>query len=329
MQSVLRTLGLATPPPSDRQLSLLDLPTDALKCIIARVPVLSRFSMARVCRRFNSLLSRDEFWLPLWSDAPGPLLPNTKPWKEPGTDWLEPSHWRNAYALWLRQTLSGWRPGLRCHWEDACHPSSLVLKAMVFGPHMSGKSAVMLRLTEQRFDPTYNPTIGVEFGVFHRSTGSRTVRIQVWDVSGDQRFASVVKSYYRGVSVGLYVYDHRTPPSPEEFRAAFRPWLRETTVFVIRSKLDLPSTGAATDDGFMRDILATDFPLITPIFVAVSCANEADPGIAAVQNMLMRMPSGTLRPAVTLDEEELKQHLPLTYWPWYLRPAVFVSRALR
>ncbi len=51
------------------------------------------------------------------------------------------------------------------------------------------------------------PTIGVDFGVALLTFGRRQVRLQIWDIAGQDRFRTMTRQFFRGSVGGLLVYD--------------------------------------------------------------------------------------------------------------------------
>jgi Ras-related protein Rab-2A len=82
----------------------------------------------------------------------------------------------------------------------------------------------MTQLTEETFASFYNPTIGVEFGSHICHVAHRRVKLLMWDLSGDVRFSSIVRSYYRGVIGVLLVFDVTRRAT---FDHAISTWLQE------------------------------------------------------------------------------------------------------
>eukprot|EP01126_Amoeba_proteus_P033879 TRINITY_DN3347_c0_g1_i7.p1 TRINITY_DN3347_c0_g1~~TRINITY_DN3347_c0_g1_i7.p1 ORF type:complete len:190 (-),score=16.82 TRINITY_DN3347_c0_g1_i7:175-744(-) len=70
-----------------------------------------------------------------------------------------------------------------------------------------GKSCLLHRFTEGRFIADSPHTIGVEFGTKVVSVQGKKVKLQIWDTAGQERFRSVTRTYYRGASGVLLVYD--------------------------------------------------------------------------------------------------------------------------
>ena len=58
-----------------------------------------------------------------------------------------------------------------------------------------------------KFDNTYQATIGIDFLSKTMYLEDRTVRLQLWDTAGQERFRSLIPSYIRDSSVAVVVYD--------------------------------------------------------------------------------------------------------------------------
>lgn len=60
-------------------------------------------------------------------------------------------------------------------------------KYILVGPSGVGKSSLLLQFTDQRFDPTHDMTIGVEFGARLITLGDQIIKIQIWDTVRNSR----------------------------------------------------------------------------------------------------------------------------------------------
>ena len=78
-----------------------------------------------------------------------------------------------------------------------------------------GKSNILNRYMNNKFDELSTATIGVEFSSKYIRTadGKATVRVQLWDTVGDERFKSVSNIYMRGAVGALLCYDVTNPKS--------------------------------------------------------------------------------------------------------------------
>ena len=58
--------------------------------------------------------------------------------------------------------------------------------------------SLLLRFTEDKFDPDQSATIGVDFKVKGLTIDDNTVKLAIWDTAGQERFRTLTPSYYRG-----------------------------------------------------------------------------------------------------------------------------------
>ena len=70
-----------------------------------------------------------------------------------------------------------------------------------------GKSCLLLRFTEDSWSESYVTTIGVDFKIKTLDIESKSVKLQIWDTAGEERFRNIVSSYYRGAHGIMMVYD--------------------------------------------------------------------------------------------------------------------------
>ncbi|XP_017074527.1 ras-related protein RABD2c [Drosophila eugracilis] len=82
-----------------------------------------------------------------------------------------------------------------------------LFKILVLGDCGVGKSCLLMRFTDGRFTGQYLCTVGVDFKVRTVEVAGQVVKLQIWDTAGEERFRSVLPTYYRGAHGVLLVYD--------------------------------------------------------------------------------------------------------------------------
>lgn len=80
-------------------------------------------------------------------------------------------------------------------------------KLVFLGDQSVGKTSIITRFMYDKFDNTYQATIGIDFLSKTMYLEDRTVRLQLWDTAGQERFRSLIPSYIRDSSVAVIVYD--------------------------------------------------------------------------------------------------------------------------
>ncbi|KAH9312082.1 hypothetical protein KI387_027117, partial [Taxus chinensis] len=116
-----------------------------------------------------------------------------------------------------------------------------------------GKSNIISRLTRDHFSHQSRPTVGVEFAIYTIQDKGKTIRAQIWDTCGLERYASFTKSCYRGVAGAFIVYDITRPQTFENVGK----WLKELrdqvnsnpVIMLVGNKSDLQHLrGVSTED---------------------------------------------------------------------------------
>uniref|UniRef100_A0A8B9KWP7 Ras-related protein Rab-25 n=1 Tax=Astyanax mexicanus TaxID=7994 RepID=A0A8B9KWP7_ASTMX len=119
------------------------------------------------------------------------------------------------------------------------------LKMVLIGESGVGKSNLLSRFTKNEFNHDSRTTIGVEFSTRTVQLNSLTIKAQIWDTAGLERYRAITSAYYRGAVGALLVYDiskHLTYESAER-------WLKELydhadphiVVMLVGNKSDLAS----------------------------------------------------------------------------------------
>ncbi|KAF5826475.1 RabH/Rab6 [Dunaliella salina] len=116
-------------------------------------------------------------------------------------------------------------------------------KLVFLGDQSVGKTSIITRFMYDKFDNTYQATIGIDFLSKTMYLEDRTVRLQLWDTAGQERFRSLIPSYIRDSSVAVVVYD---VTNRQSFMNTTR-WIQEVRtergsdviIFLVGNKTDL------------------------------------------------------------------------------------------
>lgn len=80
-------------------------------------------------------------------------------------------------------------------------------KVLILGNYGTGKSSILQVSNGETFNSTYCSTIGVDFKCINMVKDNKNIKLQVWDTGGQDRFHSIITSYYRNISYLIIVYD--------------------------------------------------------------------------------------------------------------------------
>lgn len=82
------------------------------------------------------------------------------------------------------------------------------IKIIVVGEQGVGKTCLLNQYCYNRFDPNNPPTVGCDFTTKVTSQNGQTIRLQLWDIAGQEKYNAVSKLYVRG-ALGWSFLKHR------------------------------------------------------------------------------------------------------------------------
>ncbi|KAH0791348.1 small rab-related GTPase [Histomonas meleagridis] len=124
----------------------------------------------------------------------------------------------------------------------------ITFKFIIVGNSAVGKSCLLLRFDEGRFQPIHDVTVGVTFSIKMIKIGGQSIKVQVWDTAGQEIFRSITRSYYRDSACAIIVYDITDATSFNKVEE----WIRDVRnlappdclIVLFGNKLDLASQRA-------------------------------------------------------------------------------------
>lgn len=83
----------------------------------------------------------------------------------------------------------------------------MIMKLLLVGDSGVGKSCLLLRFVEDKFNPSFITTIGIDFKIRTIESKGKKIKLQVWDTAGQERFRTITTAYYRGAMGIVLIYD--------------------------------------------------------------------------------------------------------------------------
>lgn len=84
-------------------------------------------------------------------------------------------------------------------------------KLVVVGDPSVGKTSLIRRYANKKFEESYLPTIGADFTIkqidLKEGKSTRQVMLQIWDMGGQRMFERIKEHYLIGANAGLVVFD--------------------------------------------------------------------------------------------------------------------------
>ncbi|KAJ8370187.1 hypothetical protein SKAU_G00102150 [Synaphobranchus kaupii] len=83
-----------------------------------------------------------------------------------------------------------------------------LFKVLVIGNGHVGKTSLVHRYVNEKFNKNYKITVGVDFALKVLAwSDTETVRLQLWDIAGQERFTSMTRIYYKEASGCIIMFD--------------------------------------------------------------------------------------------------------------------------
>ena len=116
-------------------------------------------------------------------------------------------------------------------------------KIIFIGDVSVGKTSIINVLMGQKFNNEYEASIGVDFFSKTIKYKGKTIKLQIWDSAGQEKFRSLIPNYIRGSSLVFIVYDITNRKSFENLQSwiDFVNNIENSNIVILANKIDLES----------------------------------------------------------------------------------------
>lgn len=129
--------------------------------------------------------------------------------------------------------------------------TNMVIKILVLGDPGTGKSSLINRYVKDTYNADIAPTLGVDFGLKNVTVDGTELRLQLWDIAGQDRVnKKLSRVYYRDAFGVILLYDisrHSTFETVEKWKQTIDEEVtpidgaRSLPVVLVGNKVDLES----------------------------------------------------------------------------------------
>jgi small GTP-binding protein len=125
-----------------------------------------------------------------------------------------------------------------------------VFKVVVGGDGGVGKTSLIRRFCEGKFEESRVMTIGVDFQTKTVNIQGTVIKLSIWDIAGQERFGSFRDRFYRGARSVALVYDVTSSPTFENLAKWREEILRiapGVPMMLVANKMDLEDHQVSRD----------------------------------------------------------------------------------
>jgi len=140
-------------------------------------------------------------------------------------------------------------------------------KVILIGPGAVGKTSLLNRFINQQFESSYRMTMGVDFLNKDVEVDDKKVKLNLWDVGGQERFKFMHQNFYKGASGALLIFDLTRAAT---FETLVNKWHAEMIKFIghsipfilVGNKVDLlPDVGNVIDSDKVTEFADSNFSI--------------------------------------------------------------------
>jgi len=82
-----------------------------------------------------------------------------------------------------------------------------IFKILVVGNSSSGKTSILNRFVDDNFNQSHISTIGVDLKIKNMEYNNKNIKLQIWDLAGQERFKTITSSYYKEINAIIIIFD--------------------------------------------------------------------------------------------------------------------------
>jgi len=91
--------------------------------------------------------------------------------------------------------------------------SEILMKYIIVGERNVGKSTLVQKYATGKYHEKLKATLGCDFALKTLSLNDFTVTLQLWDISGHERYGCLTRVFYHNAAAGFVCYDRSNPTS--------------------------------------------------------------------------------------------------------------------
>ena len=127
------------------------------------------------------------------------------------------------------------------------------VKIIFVGDAGVGKTTIISRIIDNPFNDAYEPSIGIDFMLKNITFRGTTIKLQMWDTDGQEKYKRLIPAYVRNSSIVFLIYDVSVKSSfdniPNWISLIRRSIEKNATLVLCGNKIDLENRKVTKEEG--------------------------------------------------------------------------------
>jgi small GTP-binding protein len=140
-----------------------------------------------------------------------------------------------------------------------------IFKIILIGDANSGKTSLINRYVTKSFSDKYICTIGVDFMTKAVKINNQTIKLQIWDTAGMEKYKQITTSYYRGAQAAIVCFDLTSQASfmslqrwVDDYSRFYNPIFTKN-IFIVGNKSDLTEDREVSQEQIERWVSTNNY----------------------------------------------------------------------
>ena len=137
--------------------------------------------------------------------------------------------------------------------ENNEEEEEIKIKIMLLGESQIGKTSFIQRYVKNNFNLSYITTVGIDFQLKQIKMNNKSIKLQIWDTAGQEKYRSLTKFFYKDAAIAVLVYDITRRDSFDEVKKYWYEQLKtcgekNLVIGLAGNKCDMFDKEAVTED---------------------------------------------------------------------------------
>ena len=120
--------------------------------------------------------------------------------------------------------------------KDEFHEPDKIFTVVTIGDCGVGKTALIERITKNKFAEEYYATIGAAYNNLYLKINDKILKLEIFDTSGSEKYESFSKYHWKKASIAILVYDITKRASFENIDLWLEKLKSNSTVILVGNK---------------------------------------------------------------------------------------------